>query len=105
MARHRSPRREHGVGVDRVGTDRAGGRPVRFSFVNHLLEQARKHDRRLILLWFATWKNNGPNYAPRWVKLDNDRFPRVVRADGHVLNSLSPHADATLQADSKRSPR
>jgi beta-galactosidase GanA len=72
-----------------------------FSFVDHLLEQARAHDKRLILLWFATWKNNGPNYAPRWVKLDNDRFPRVVRADGHVLNSLSPHAQATLDADRK----
>lgn len=72
-----------------------------FSFVDHLLEQAREHDKRLILLWFATWKNNGPNYAPRWVKLDNDRFPRVVRADGHVLNSLSPHGAATLEADRK----
>lgn len=72
-----------------------------FSFVDHLLEQARENEKRLILLWFATWKNNGPNYAPRWVKLDNDRFPRVVREDGHVLNSLSPHAQATLEADRK----
>ena len=70
-----------------------------FSFLDHLLEQARAHDRRLILLWFATWKNNGPNYAPAWVKLDNARFPRVVREDGVVLNSLSPHAPATLDAD------
>ena len=70
-----------------------------FSFVDHLLEQARAHDKRLILLWFATWKNNGPNYAPAWVKLDNARFPRVVREDGLVLNSLSPHAQATLDAD------
>lgn len=70
-----------------------------FSFVDHLLAQARANDTRLILLWFATWKNNGPNYAPRWVKLDGARFPRVVRADGVVLNSLSPHAQATLDAD------
>ena len=72
-----------------------------FSFVDHLLQQAREHDKRLVLLWFATWKNNGPNYAPRWVKLDNARFPRVVREDGMVLNSLSPHAAATLDADRK----
>ncbi len=70
-----------------------------FSFLDHLLEQARAHDKRLVLLWFATWKNNGPNYAPAWVKLDNDRFPRVVREDGVVLNSLSPHGEATLEAD------
>lgn len=72
-----------------------------FSFVDHLLEQAREHDKRLILLWFATWKNNGPNYAPRWVKLDNERFPRVVLEDGTVLNSLSPLAASTLEADKK----
>ena len=72
-----------------------------FSFVDTLLKQAREHDVRLVLLWFATWKNNGPNYAPRWVKLDNARYPRVVAADGRTLNSLSPHAQATLDADRK----
>ena len=72
-----------------------------FSFVDELLKQAREHDQRLILLWFATWKNNGPNYAPKWVKLDNERFPRVITADGRTLNSLSPHGQATLDADRK----
>jgi beta-galactosidase GanA len=72
-----------------------------FSFVDTLLAQAREHDVRLVLLWFATWKNNGPNYAPKWVKLDNVRFPRVVTADGRTLNSLSPLGEATLEADRK----
>jgi len=72
-----------------------------FSFVDTLLEQARAKKVRLILLWFATWKNNGPNYAPEWVKLDNARFPRLLTADGRTLNSLSPHAQATLEADRK----
>ncbi len=72
-----------------------------FSFVDTLLAQARERDVRLVLLWFATWKNNGPNYAPGWVKLDNERFPRVVTADGKTLNSLSPLGAATLEADKK----
>ncbi len=72
-----------------------------FSFVDTLLEQARANKVRLVLLWFATWKNNGPAYAPAWVKLDNDRFPRVVEGKGIVRNSLSPHAKATLEADKK----
>ncbi|KAF1684629.1 glycoside hydrolase [Pseudoxanthomonas broegbernensis] len=72
-----------------------------FSFVDTLLAQAREKDVRLILLWFATWKNNAPHYAPTWVKLDNARFPRVVTADGRTLNSLSPHGEATLEADRK----
>lgn len=70
-----------------------------FSYLDTLVKQARAHDVRLGLLWFATWKNNNPNYAPSWVKLDNQRFPRVVDKQGHVLNSLSPFGENTLQAD------
>lgn len=72
-----------------------------FSFLDALIREAREHKVRLGLLWFATWKNNGPNYAPAWVKLDNERFPRVVTAKGQTLNSLSPHARSTLDADRK----
>ena len=70
-----------------------------FSFLDTLLAEARANEMRLILLWFATWKNNGPNYAPGWVKLDNARFPRLVDAKGRMLNSMSPHAASTLEAD------
>ncbi|HXD37521.1 MAG TPA: beta-galactosidase, partial [Rhodanobacter sp.] len=70
-----------------------------FSFLDTLVKQAREHDVRLVLLWFASWKNNGPSYAPAWVKLDNARYPRVVNKDGATLNSLSPFGTATLAAD------
>ena len=70
-----------------------------FTYLDTLLAEAREHKVRLVLLWFATWKNNNPNYAPQWVKLDNTRFPRVVNAQGEMRNSLSPHFPATLQAD------
>ncbi|WP_426663744.1 DUF5597 domain-containing protein [Rhodanobacter aciditrophus] len=70
-----------------------------FSFLDTLVAQAREHHLRLVLLWFATWKNNGPAYAPAWVKLDNRRFPRVVKKDGDTLDSLSPFAASTLDAD------
>lgn len=70
-----------------------------FSFLDTLVAQAREHHLRLVLLWFATWKNNGPAYAPAWVKLDNRRFPRVLRKDGDTLDSLSPFASSTLDAD------
>lgn len=72
-----------------------------FSFVDTLLEQARARELRLILLWFATWKNNSPKYAPDWVRLDNGRFPRVVTDEGEIRNSLSPMHQATLDADRK----
>jgi beta-galactosidase GanA len=70
-----------------------------FSFLDTLLAQARQHRVHLVLLWFATWKNNGPGYAPEWVKLDNKRFPRVINAKGVMRNSLSPHFQTTLTAD------
>jgi beta-galactosidase GanA len=70
-----------------------------FSFVDTLLEQARQHRIRAILLWFGTWKNNGPSYTPEWVKLDNARYPRVLSSKGERMGSLSPHASATLDAD------
>jgi beta-galactosidase GanA len=70
-----------------------------FSFLDTLLSQAREQRVRLVLLWFGTWKNNGPSYAPEWVKLHNERFPRSIDAKGKVWNSLSPNFEATLAAD------
>ena len=70
-----------------------------FSFLDTLLQQARSRHVHLILLWFGTWKNNGPNYAPEWVKLDNTRFPRVITKTGQQRGSLSPLFPATLKAD------
>ncbi len=72
-----------------------------FSYLDILLKEARQHKVKVVLLWFATWKNNAPHYAPAWVKLDNKRFPRVVKQDGDTLNSLSPLGKNTLQADKK----
>jgi len=72
-----------------------------FRFVDELIKQARNREVKLALLWFATWKNNAPHYAPSWVKLNDKRFPRVVKKDGSTLNSLSPLHRATLEADKK----
>jgi beta-galactosidase GanA len=72
-----------------------------FSWVDTLVAQARQHKTRLVLLWFGTWKNTGPAYAPEWVKLDNTRFPRMVDRDGKLSYCLSPFGAETLKADKK----
>lgn len=72
-----------------------------FSFLDQLLKEARANDKRLMLLWFATWKNTSPNYAPAWVKLDNKRFPRMLDAKGETHYALSPFAKSTLEADKR----
>nr|WP_157078317.1 DUF5597 domain-containing protein [Sphingobium abikonense] len=70
-----------------------------FSYLDTLLKQAREHDKRLILLWFGTWKNTGYGYTPDWVKLDSKRFPRMKTKEGKDHDVLSPHGAQTMAAD------
>jgi beta-galactosidase GanA len=72
-----------------------------FSYVDTLVREARQNNVRLVLLWFGTWKNTGPAYAPEWVKFDNKRFPRMVDKEGKTSYCLSPLGEATLAADKK----
>jgi beta-galactosidase GanA len=72
-----------------------------FSYLDTLLAQARENRVRLVLLWFGTWKNTGPSYAPEWVKRDSARFARMKFADGKTHYVLSPHSRDTLEADKR----
>lgn len=72
-----------------------------FSFVQMLLDQARVHDKRVVLLWFGTWKNTSPGYTPDWVKLDNRRFPRMKDRTGKDHYVLTPMATSTREADKR----
>ena len=72
-----------------------------FSWLDALIPQARARDKRLILLWFGTWKNTGPAYAPTWVERDGKRFPRMRTPTGKAHYVLSPHHRATLEADQR----
>jgi beta-galactosidase GanA len=72
-----------------------------FSWVDTLVAGARHNKVRLVLLWFGTWKNTGPAYAPAWVRFDNRRFPRMLDKDGKTSYCLSPFGEATLAADRK----
>ena len=72
-----------------------------FSWIDTLLEQARQHDVRLVPLWFGTWKNTNPQYAPEWVKSDTKRFPREVKPDGSKHFVLSALGRSTLEADKR----
>jgi beta-galactosidase GanA len=70
-----------------------------FSLVEGLVEGARAHDMRLVLLWFGSWKNSMSSYAPAWVKRDQERFPRSRGSDGRALEILSPFSQANRDAD------
>jgi beta-galactosidase GanA len=70
------------------------------SVLHTLLGQARQHHVHLVLLWFGTWKNGSGHYTPPFIKLDEAQVPHVVNAEGHKVDSLSPHSDVGLKADS-----
>ena len=48
-----------------------------FSVLDGVIRDARSHNLRLVLLWFASWKNGLSSYPPDWVKKDFERFPRA----------------------------
>ena len=72
-----------------------------FTTVDGLVHGARKHNVKLVLLWFGTWKNSMSSYVPGWVKRDQGRFPRVTKSDGSSEEILSALSSNTLEADSK----
>jgi hypothetical protein len=69
------------------------------SMIDTLILQAKEHHVRLVLLWFGTWKNGSSHYLPLWMKLDHEKYPRVLGSTGRPVDSPSPHAPATLAAD------
>lgn len=72
-----------------------------FTSVDALLASARRYGVKLILLWFATWKNGNMDYAPEWVKTNPQRFKRVISPSGNDLWVLSSHCPANFEADRK----
>jgi hypothetical protein len=72
-----------------------------FSVVDGIIRDARSHNLRLVLLWFASWKNSLSSYPPDWVKKDFERFPRAQIAGGQSIELLSPLSDANRDADAR----
>lgn len=70
-----------------------------FEAVDEIIRDARAQRLRLILLWFATWKNGVMDYAPAWVKEDPAQYPRMIDSGGKPVRVLSPHSENNLNAD------
>ena len=70
-----------------------------YTTIDTLLTEAHQHRVRLVLLWFGTWKNGSPHYMPEWMKLAPDRYPHMVDKNGNAVDSPSPYAGASLDAD------
>ena len=72
-----------------------------FSVLDGVIQGARSHNLRLVLLWFASWKNSTSSYPPDWVKKDFDRFPRARTKAGRTVELLTPLSDANRDADAR----
>jgi hypothetical protein len=72
-----------------------------FSLIDTLLKQGREHNVRLVLLWFATWKNGSNHYMPDWMKSDAAKYPNITSKNGRPVDSPSPHTQAAMEADAK----
>ncbi len=72
-----------------------------FHVLDGVIREARNHNLRLVLLWFASWKNGQSSYAPDWVKRDFERFPRAQNAAGRSIELLSPFSEANRDADAR----
>ena len=72
-----------------------------YTLIDGLIQEARTNELKLVILWFASWKNGQSSYAPMWVKRDTERFWRVQTKEGRNTETLSPFCQATRRADAK----
>lgn len=84
-----------------------------FSIPDALIAQARQWNKRIIFLWFGSWKNAQMMYAPEWVKRDLNRFQRAQVVKGEAKSfcdmgfiqmpsySISYLCDEACEADGK----
>lgn len=71
-----------------------------FTILDAMIAAAEKCDLRIVLVWFGSYKNGCLQYAPDWVRSDQDRFQRAWRRDGTRLEPFAcPTCKETLVAD------
>lgn len=72
-----------------------------FTLVDGLIQEARRHQLRLVPLWFGSWKNSISCYVPAWVKTNQRRFPRSQDATGRSIEILSAFSNENVEADAR----
>ncbi|CAH0994363.1 hypothetical protein EMA8858_00472 [Emticicia aquatica] len=72
-----------------------------FSLYQELITDARKNDMKIVLLWFGSWKNSMSSHAPAWVKLNQERFPRVKDNTARSQEILSSFSENVLESDKR----
>src|SRR3954467_569253 len=61
-----------------------------FSLVDDQINQARQRNMRLVLIWFATWKNAGSSYPPTGVMKTECGLPAAGSTAMNCLDQAYP---------------
>jgi beta-galactosidase GanA len=72
-----------------------------FTLIRNLINEARKNDLKIVLLWFGSWKNSMSSHAPAWVKLNQEKYPRAKDNNGRSQEILSSFSENVQKADSR----
>ena len=72
-----------------------------YSLLDSIIQKARAANLKLVLIWFASWKNGESAYVPAWVKMDPNRFVWVKTRTGADVHTISPFCKAAMQADAR----
>lgn len=72
-----------------------------FSLIDKTITEARRHDMKVVFLWFGVWKNSMSCYAPLWFKSDYKKYPRCYTKTGKPLEIASPFSENVFNADAK----
>ncbi|HEX6478290.1 MAG TPA: DUF5597 domain-containing protein [Ktedonobacteraceae bacterium] len=70
-----------------------------FRMIDERIRQAQANHLRIILLWFATWKNACAFYAPDYIRNDPDTYPMALDRHGQRTVSPCPSGETTWQRD------
>jgi hypothetical protein len=72
-----------------------------FALVDSIIKGAREANLKVVLIWFASWKNAGSIYMPSWVKKNYEKYKRVKDEQGKSLEILSTLNEFSAAADAK----
>lgn len=70
-----------------------------FDLVDSVIAGAREANLKLVLIWFASFKNASSTYIPSWVKKNYGKYPRARDEQGKPLEILSVFGKASAESD------
>ena len=70
-----------------------------FTSVDHVIRSARENGMKVVMIWFASWKNGKSTYAPGYIKRNPKKYPLIKNEEGKTLNVLSTLGTETMKAD------